>query len=198
MSEKEQPLPKPPKTPFGRKRPDEETEGDRPLMADKMAMAMAEGRLDEFIKQNLPDNEHARKLAMMMMGMTGMMPPMGFPAPGQESSAEASADAEPEKSQVADQETHVPEDVVKAVHSGDMHQLMDLLRREHQKRTGSDIPPPPSPAKEPGVNTAPSVIEKEVLDQMLEIASASSVTLDWLILRAMKLYIEEYKKTGKL
>jgi len=33
---------------------------------------------------------------------------------------------------------------------------------------------------------------------MLEIASASSVTLDWLILRAMKLYIEEYRKTGKL
>jgi len=198
MSEKEQPLPKPPKTPFGRKRPDEETEGDRPLMADKMAMAMAEGRLDEFIKQNLPDNEHARKLAMMMMGMTGMMPPMGFPGPGQESSTEASADTEPEKSQDTDRGTQVPEDVMKAVHSGDMHQLMDLLRREHQKRTGSDIPPPPSPAKEPEFNTAPSITEKEVLDQMIEIASASSVTLDWLILRAMKLYIEEYRKTGKL
>jgi len=88
--------------------------------------------------------------------------------------------------------------VMKAVHAGDMHQLMELLRREHQKRTGSDIPPPPSPAEGPGFNTAPAGIEKEVLDQMIEIASANSVTLDWLILRAMKVYIEEYRKTGRL
>ena len=202
MSEKENPLPKPPKTPFGRRRTGEDEEVPRqPLMADKMAMAMAEGKLDEFMKQNLPDNEQARKLAMMMLGMSGMgsmMPPMGFPAPGQESSAEAPADKEPEKSQVADQGAHVPEDVMKAVHSGDMHQLMELLKREHQKRTGSDVPLTPSPAEEPGLNSAPSGIEKEVLDRMLEIASSNSVTLDWLILRAMKVYIQEYGKTGKL
>ena len=202
MSEKENPLPKPPKTPFGRRRTGEDAaEPRQTLMADRMAMAMAEGRLDEFMKQNLPDNEQTRQLAMMMMSMTGMgnmMPPTGFPAPDQESRADASSDSKPELGHEAAQETQVPEDVMNAVHAGDMHQLMELLRREHQKRTGSDIPSPPPPAEEVGFNTSPAGIEKEVLDQMLEIASANSVTLDWLILRAMKVYIEEYRKSGKL
>ena len=201
MSEKENPLPKPPKTPFGRRRAGEDEEEPRqPLMADRMAMAMAEGRLDEFMKENLPDNEQARQLAMMMMsmsGMAGMMPPTGFPAPDQKSPVEAPADNQHEQGQEAGQETPVPEDVMKAVHAGDMHQLMELLRREHQKRAGSEIPPPP-PAAELGINTAPTGIEKEVLDKMLEIAAANNVTLDWLILRAMKVYAEEYRKTGKL
>lgn len=203
MSEKEKPLPKPPKTPFGKRRAGEDEEPRQPLMADRMAMAMAEGKLDEFMKENLPDNEQARQLAMMMMSMTGMgsmMLPMGFPAPGQESAAEARVDDQPGQGQETGQETPVPEDVMKAVHAGDMHQLMELLRREHQKRTGSEIPPPPpaSPAGDTGFNTAPAGIEKEVLDQLLEIASANSVSLDWLILRAMKVYIEEYRKTGRL
>ncbi len=203
MSEKGNPLPKPPKTPFGRKRSGEDDEGpQQQLMADRMAMAMAEGRLDEFMKENLPDNEQTRQLAMMMMsmtGMAGMMPPTGFTAPAEESSSEASSDPTPEQRQDAGQEAQVPEDVMKAVHAGDMHQLMELLRREHQKRTGAEIPPPPPPpAAESGFNTAPTGIEKEVLDRMLEIAAANSVTLDWLILRAMKVYVEEYRKTGKL
>lgn len=199
MSEKENPLPIPPKTPFGRRRPGEDEEEPRqPLMADRLAMAMAEGRLDEFMKENLPDNEQARQLARMMMSMTGMgsmMPPIGSPGPGQESTAAAPP---PGQAREAGQETQVPEDVMKAVHAGDMPQLMELLRREHQKRTGSDIPPPPPSAEVPGFNTSPSGIEKEVLDQMLEIASANSVTLDWLILRAMKVYVEEYRNTGRL
>jgi len=195
MSEKENPLPKPPKTPFGRRRAEEDEEQPRqPLMADRMAMAMAEGRLDEFMKENLPDNEQARQLAMMMMSMTGMT---GMMPPDRESSAKAPADNQHEHGQDADQETRVPEDVMKAVHAGDMHQLMELLRREHQKRTGSDVPSPP-PVEETGFNTSPAGIEKEVLDRMLEIAAANNVTLDWLILRAMKVYVEEYRKTGKL
>ncbi|NJD56624.1 MAG: hypothetical protein FIA94_09510 [Nitrospirae bacterium] len=205
MSDKENPLPKPPKTPFGRRRAGEEEEPRQPLMADRMAMAMAEGKLDEFMKENLPDNEQARQLAMMMMSMTGMgsmTPPMGFPAPGQESAAEARADDQAEQMQKTGQEAQVPEDVMKAVQAGDMHQLMELLRREHQKRTGTEIasvpPPLSSPSGEAGFNTAPAGIEKEVLDQLIEIASANSVTLDWLILRAMKVYIEEYRQTGRL
>jgi len=201
MSEKENPLPKPPKTPFGRRRASEDEEGPRQsLMADRMAMAMAEGRLDAFMKENLPDNEQTRQLAMMMMsmtGMAGMMPPMGFSALDQKSHVDASSDPKPEQGQEVGQETQVPEEVMNAVHAGDMHQLMELLRREHLKRTGSDIPSPP-PVEEVGFNTVPAGIEKEVLDQMLEIAAANSVSLDWLILRAMKVYVEEYRKTGKL
>jgi len=198
MSEKENPLPKPPKTPFGKRRAGEDEEGLRqPLMADRMAMAMAEGRLDEFMKENLPDNEQARQLAMMMMSMTGMMPPMGFSAPDREKNAEVPQDKKEENDQDVGKDAGVPEDILKAVHSGDMLQIMELLRREHQKRTGSEIPLQPTTA-EMGGNAAPTGIEKEVLDQMLEIAAANSVTLDWLIMRAMKVYIEEYRKTGKL
>jgi len=54
------------------------------------------------------------------------------------------------------------------------------------------------PAQEAGFNTAPSGIEKEVLDELIKIASANSVTLDWLIMRALKVYMQEYQKTGKL
>jgi hypothetical protein len=202
MSEKENPLPKPPKTPFGRRRAGEDDEeGRQPLMADRMAMAAAEGRLDEFMKENLPDNEQARQLARMMLSMTGMggmMPAKGFPAPEKEHSTEDSSATKSAQDQEASQEIGVPEDVMNAVHSGDMHQLMELLKREHQKRTGSVIPPPPPPVEEAGFNTAPAGIEKEVLDQLVEIASANGVTLDWLILRAMKVYLEEYRKSGRL
>lgn len=197
MSEKENQLPKPPRTPFGRRHGDED-EGGLPhqLMADRMAMAMAEGRLDEFMRENLPDNEQTRQLAMMMMSMTGMMPPTGFPAPDRQSGTQASPDRS-EEGEDAAREAGVPADVIEAVRSGDMHQLMDLLKREHQKRTGSEIPVPQSTA-EAGFNAAPTGIEKETLDQLLAISAANSVTLDWLIMRAIKVYIEEYRKTGKL
>jgi len=197
MSKDEKPLPKPPKTPFGKARMSEEDkEGQLPLMADQMAMAAATGNLDEFMQQNIPDNEHARKLAMMMMGMTGMMPG-GFPGAGAEIMQPPAAAAQPEQTGEAAPETEVPEDVRQAIMSGNMDELKGLLIREHQKRTGSaitDIPPAP----EAGFNTAPSGIEKEVLDEMIRIASDNSVTLDWLIMRALKVYIGEYQKNGRL
>src|SRR5512135_840359 len=70
---KEKPLPKPPHTAFGRKKPTEHAEGDT-LLADRLAEAMAEGKIEDFLKQELPDNEYARNLTSMMMGMTGMLP----------------------------------------------------------------------------------------------------------------------------
>lgn len=196
MSENEKPLPRPPKTPFGKKRmSEEEQEGQAPLMADQMAMAAATGNLDAFMQQNIPDNEHARKLAMMMMGMTGMMPPMGFPAPGAEATQHPD---QAEQGAVPDAEDTVPEDVRQAIMSGNIEELKKLLMREHQKRTGSVIEEVPAPPQEAAFNAAPSGIEKEMLDELIKIASANSVTLDWLIMRAMKVYIGEYQKTGRL
>jgi len=198
MSEKEKPLPKPPKTPFGKKRmSEEEREGQPPLMADQMAMAAATGNLDEFMQQNIPDNEHARKLAIMMMGMTGMMPPGAMP--GSEPEAPQSPLVSPQMEPDADesQTTEVPEDVRQAIMSGNMEELKGLLMREHARRTGAAIEEVP-PAQEAGFNTAPSGIEKEVLDELIKIASANSVTLDWLIMRALKVYIQEYQKNGRL
>ncbi|MBI5633178.1 MAG: hypothetical protein HZA15_06845 [Nitrospirae bacterium] len=198
MSDNEKPLPKPPKTPFGKRRVSgEEREGQAPLMADQMAMAAATGDLDEFMQNNIPDNEHARKLAMMMMGMTGMMPPGGFPGAGAETMQPPLAAAQPEQTGEASPETEVPEDVRQAIMSGNMEELKGLLMREHARRTGSTIAEVP-PAQEAGFNTAPTGIEKEVLDELIQIASANSVSLDWLIMRALKIYIGEYQKTGRL
>jgi hypothetical protein len=198
MSENEKPLPKPPKTPFGKKRmSEEEQQCQPPLMADQMAMAAATGNLDEFMQQNIPDNEHARKLAMMMMGMTGMMPPNASLGAGAEAPQPPLAAAQPERTGEASPESEVPEDVKQAIMAGDLEALKGLLIREHQRRTGSTIEEVP-PAQEAGFNTTPSGIEKEVLDDLIGIASANSVTLDWLIMRAMKVYIQEYQKTGKL
>ncbi len=199
MADKERPLPKPPKTPFGKKRMSEEDqEGQGPLLAEQLAMAAAAGKLDEFMQTNLPDNEHARKLVMMMMGMTGMMPPQGFSAPDDTAATDSCSDNQAQQDQSGSGGSQVPEGVMKAVHEGDMHQLMELLKQEHQKRTGSDIQVKPLTAGQPGAVPAPSGIEKELLDQLIDIASKNSVTLDWLIMRAIKVYIDDYRKTGRL
>jgi len=122
MSQNEKPLPKPPSTPFGRKRPSEQREGQEPLIADRMAEAMVAGKLEEFMKKEMPDNEHARKLANMMMGMTGMMPAgEGFP-PVQPNAAARQGEVPPSSQQ------EVPAEVVKMVHDGDVKGLMDILR----------------------------------------------------------------------
>src|SRR5512140_91734 len=116
MSNEEKPLPKPPNTAFGRKKQFEQTDEQGALLADRMAAAMAEGKLDEFLKQEMPDNEFARNLATMMMGMTGMMPPGGGSAPPRmpenreqpESSKNAASGRTPSAQEV-------PEEVRKAI-----------------------------------------------------------------------------------
>jgi hypothetical protein len=37
-----------------------------------------------------------------------------------------------------------------------------------------------------------------LIDALIQIARDNSVTVDWLILRAIKVYVHEYQKTGKL
>jgi hypothetical protein len=197
----DKPLPKPPSTPFTRKRTGEQREDQEPLTADRMAQAMAEGSLDEFLTKEMPDNEAARKLATMMMGMTGMMP-MGeshmaptAPVPEQQPlSPEANA------AEKVSPSGDVPEDVRKAIESGDVSGLKNLLRREYLKRTpGANLdineeaaaPPPPQSAGMPA-------IDKDLVDAMIQIAKDNYVTMDWIILRAIKVYVEEYRKTGKL
>jgi len=201
---KEKPLPKPPKTPFGRQRPDESAQDQGSLIADRMAVAAAEGKLDEFLKKEMPDNEYARSLATMMMGMTGMMPMAGDPA-GMSAAPEAQQQqraetASPEQATAA---IDVPEDVKKAIQSEDVQGLMAMLRREHQKRSPGEEPlpqeVPPSPST---TSTSPSsnlpMIDKYLIDALIQIAQDNNVTLDWMILRAIKVYVQDYQKTGRL
>jgi len=193
MAENERPLPRPPKTPFGKTQPGPE-EGGQGLLADRMAEAAALGKLDEYLERELPDSEQARALAKMMMGMTGMMPGGASPVPQGERAVDR-----PEGSEAA---SAPPEDVIRAVKGGDVKGLMDMLRREHQKRSpgAGDVTAPAeaeAQAAQPAGQPQPA-IDRELIDVLIRIASDNSVTLDWIILRAVKVYVEEYRKTGKL
>jgi hypothetical protein len=202
MSSKEKPLPEPPHTPFGRKRKFEGEEKEPPLMADRMAMAMSEGKLDEFLQKEIPDNEHARKLAEMMMGMTGMMPAKGFPGKPTRAKDESPEKPDPVQSEERSSDDQPPEDVVRAVKSGDVSALVEMLQREHEKRSpgaGTETAREGKKGKKDDSSSASSAsLEKAVIKQMMKIASENNISLDWIFFRALKRYVEEYNKTGNL
>lgn len=192
-SKKEKPLPKPPHTAFGRKKPGEPREEEGTLLADRLAEAMAQGKVEDFLKQELPDNEYARSLTSMMMGMTGMMPTSGEAkapqSPGKTGQAVPREDAAPTK--------ELPEDVRAAIQGGDVKGLTDLLRREHRKRMPDAENAPVEEPVSPPMPAQPA-IDKDLIDALIKIAGENGVTLDWMILRAIRLYVQDYGKTGRL
>jgi hypothetical protein len=199
MSKKEKPLPKPPTAAFGRKKQFGQEGVQESLLADRMAAAMAEGKFDEFLKHEMPDNEYARNLATMIMGMTGMMPAGGAlsshsPEPENKEHSTSSENAAPAEISSSEE---IPEDVKKAIQGGDVKSLMDLLRREHQKRM-----PDRETKLDEKAAASPSVdqptIDKDIIDALIQISKDNNVTMDWIILRAIKVYVEEFRKTGKL
>jgi len=192
------PLPTPQTTAFGRKKRFEEDEGQEPLTADRMAAAMAEGKLDEFLKQEMPDNEYARNLATMMMGMTGMMPTAAVPqgSPTASGQPQSPGGAKTEQTIAAGD---VPKEVQKAIQGGDVQGLMNMLRQEHQKRRPEAYEELPKNATaQPAQMQDMPGIDKEQIDSMIQIAKENNVTVDWMILRAIKFYVQEYQRTGKL
>lgn len=193
MEKKDKPLPRPPKTPFGRKRSDQDEAGQG-LLADKLAEAAAFGNLEAFLESELPDNEHARALANMMMGMTGMVPQGTGAAPaGPEQETPGPPDASTQGA---------PPNIREAVQAGDVKGLIDMLRQEHVKRTGGGEDAQSHEAAEaaaqPEAPQGAPIAEQEVLDQLIALARENNVTPDWIILRALKLYFAEYKRTGRL
>lgn len=199
MSKEERPLPVPPKTPFGRNRGAEHDEST-PLMSDRIAAAIAEGRIEEFLKTEFPDNEHARALASMMMGLTGLSGMAGM-APGLAPGLKPATTNEASTNQAASKDEaatsgEVPEDVVRAIQSADVAGLTDILRREFQKRSQGNVSTH-APIDAPQSEGLPEK-EKEILDSLIKIAGENSVSVDWLISRALKLYVDEYSKTGRL
>jgi hypothetical protein len=154
-------------------------------MADEIARAAAEGRLEDFLSKEVPDNDYARSLVSMMMGMTGMAsvvqpPPDTAEVPSSPALAENLSEPSPE--------------VIEAVRENDVEGLKELLQREYRKRH-----PEEEPAVERQTDTsAKPSIEKEVIEDLIKIASDNDVSLDWLTLRALKLYVQEYHKSGRL
>ncbi len=193
----DKPLPRPASTPFTRTRNSEQDQ--EPLTADRMAEALAQGTLDEFLTKEMPDNEAARKLATMMMGMTGMMPMGGMPAPPPPAPEQQPLSAEVNAAEEVTPHGEVPEDVKNAIESGDVNSLKNLLRREYLKRTpGATINLSEEAVAPPPQASGMPAIDKDLVDAMIQIAKDNSVTMDWMILRAIKVYVEEYRKTGKL
>jgi len=222
MPKDKKPLPKPPKTPFGHKGR-ESDESDGSLIADKMSIAMAKGEMDSFIKEEFDGNANAAKLASMMMGMTGMapgfMPPEGkAPTPDAEQKPEA-AGLKAEQTPPEDGISGItpPEDIMKAVMSGDVKELTGLLKKAaghqetgHLKESGrNDLPgqqthhaqeqsqqEPPGQSQGQGMDIP--FMEKELLVKLIKMAETGQVSVDWLIQRALKLYIRDYENTGRM
>ena len=185
MSEKEKPLPTPP----GQRRFPEDQE-DTPILADRIAKAAAEGRLGEFMNNEIPDSEQARTLVSMMMGMTGMLPPEATKSEGMEKTSGTTQEKDSEEEPAV---SGPPEDVRQAAHAGDLETLVSLLKREHGKDSDADT------CAESGAHSggAPT-IEKSEIDHLLKIAWDNGLSPDWVILRAIRLYIREYENTGRL
>jgi hypothetical protein len=196
MSKKERKLPKPGKTPFSRKRPQNEGQDDL-LMADQMAMAAAEGKLNEYLQQEIPEGEYPKKLAMMMMGMTGILPNEGG-LPAEEEASRTPAEAVETGQAQEGEAAAVPEDVVNAVQAGDVEKLKELLAREKQRRTSDSVEASEGALNPEQGQSSPSMIEKDMLDALMKIAFENKLSIDWLMARALKLYLEEYQKTGRL
>ena len=183
MEKKDKPLPRPPLRTAGQRQEEEQQ-----LLSDRMAAAIAEGRLEAFLKEELPDSEHARALAKMMLGMSGMTP---LEIAGAGARGDAAAEERPQEQEAA----APPEEVLRAVRSGNVQDVMELLKREHRKRTGE---PEESEAQETTESTGVSPEEQETLSGLVQIAQENRVSLDWVVLRALKLYIQEFRRTGRL
>ncbi|GAB4410873.1 MAG: hypothetical protein OHK0032_06660 [Thermodesulfovibrionales bacterium] len=197
MPRKKKHLPVPPKTPFGRNRLYDESQKDVSLTADRMAEAMAEGRIEDFFQSELPQGEHAKKLASMMLTI------MGMTLPAHTASANPASEGERHQEGVSDgiKTETIPEEVVDAAQSGDVRGLMEMLKKEHEKRMGHShgktLEEKPSEEFRHASESI-SIQEKDVLDKLIKIASKNRLDVNWLIFRAIKLYVEEYEKTGRL
>lgn len=202
MADNDRPLPTPPRRGFGppRSGPDESA---GPSTADRMMHAAAEGRLEEFLQYELPGDEHARELARMMLSMTGMSPAetgAAFPraaAAGTPASGPAPA---PEGTDAS-----CPPEVMSAVRQGDIKGLASLLRTEHERRSGGrpgcpGSPPQEVPAPEPPAapDSGRPGIDAALVEELVRIGASNDVSVDWLMLRAVKLYVEEYRRSGRL
>ena len=206
MSESNRPLPTPPRSRFGRDS-QEESGPASGMISDRMALAAAEGRLEEFLQHEIPEGDHARNLAMMMMGMSGMMP-MEIPAEPP-LAVSAHSPAPPPSDAQTNVSPEVPPEVLAAIEQGDVANLMGILRAEHAKRNGlgaaeggsQQSPTAPAAAQSSAPSGAPPAgagIDTAIIDELLRISADNDVTVDWLMLRAVKLYVGEYRKTGRL
>jgi hypothetical protein len=171
------------------------------MISDRMALAAAEGRLEEFLQHEIPEGDHARNLAVMMMGMSGMMP-MEIPAELPQAVSTHSQLPPASDAQTAIS-PEVPPEVLAAIQQGDVASLVGIFRAEHAKRAApgaaaAEAPQTPAAISAERSVAGPAGIDAAIIDELIRVSADNDVTVDWLMLRAVKLYIEEYRKTGRL
>lgn len=81
--------------------------------------------------------------------------------------------------------------------SGDVKSLKELLEREHRKRMPDAIVSPISEENTARFLGQPGM-EKDLFDGIMQIASDNNLPPDWVLIRALKVYVREYKRTGRL
>lgn len=184
MPKKEKPLPRPKKTPFGVVRDHEDDGEEAPLTADRMMLAMSEGKLEEFLDSELPGNQYARALADMMMGMTGMLP--SFNA------------AQPIKNEGGLNEAGQPAASIEL--SGGSEEIESILKKQFEEGPAvTDTPPSGDSSFHPELQGSMlGAIDKQTLEDFINIAKENHLSMDWLMLRAVRLFVQDYKKTGRL
>ena len=200
MTENDRPLPTPPRSRFGRDSREDAGPASS-MISDRMALAAAEGRLEEFLQHEIPEGDHARNLAMMMMGMSGMMP-MEIPAELPQAVSTHSPPPPASDAQTANS-PEVPPEVLAAIQQGNVASLMGILHAEHAKRAApgaaaEEAPQAPAAPSAERPAAGPAGIDAAIIDELIRVSADNDVTVDWLMLRAVKLYVEEYRKTGRL
>jgi len=203
MSPKKKSLPTPPRKAFGHGPRSGSDERSRPSLEEGLAQAAARGRLDEYISENFGESGNARRLAEMMMEMTGMIQ---APAASSGTVEKKAKNVDSSEKQSESGKTSVPGDIIAAASSGNVGELIQLLKREQGKISGEKDVSAKSGGKPQRKKTGKKVagaedqgfIEKKVLDQLIKIASDNNVTMDWLIARALSLYVRDYLATGRM
>jgi hypothetical protein len=90
-----------------------------------------------------------------------------------------------------------PEEILKAVQSGDVKSLKELLAREHRKSMPDAADLSISEENVARFLEQPGM-EKDPIDSILKIASDNGLPPDCLLVRALKVYVREYQRTGRL
>lgn len=184
MPKREKQLPRPKRTPFGVVRDHDNDGGETPLTADRMMLAMSQGKLDEFLDSELHGNQYARALADMMMGMTGMLP--SFNAT--------------QSIKQGDSLSNAGQPAGFGEPSGGSEEVSSILKKQFEE--GRPSPATPSSGDSsfhPELQgSMPGSIDKQTLEDFMNIAKENHLSIDWLMLRAVRLFVQDYKKTGRL
>jgi len=103
------------------------------------------------------------------------------------------------------------EEIMKATMSGDVKKLTALLKEaaagmgggsdknsQHRVSDGAGAQESASDNDAQPAGTSDGYMEKQQLEMLIRMASENGVSVDWIINRAIKLYLQDYQNTGRM